>query len=155
MGKTAGWSSSPPGDWRLPRTRARTALRGVRGATTAEDDTADAIRRATQELLEELVRRNGLRPEELAAVFFTLTPDLTAFYPSQAARELGWRLVPLLDLGQAPGPRPVARCIRVLALWNTTRRPEEIRHVYLRGAAGLRPDLAAGEAGEAEPPWSS
>ncbi|MDI3297795.1 MAG: chorismate mutase [Bacillota bacterium] len=130
-------------------------MRGVRGATTAESDTATAIRQATQELLLELVRRNGLVPQELAAVFFTLTPDLSALYPSKAARELGWSLVPLLDLAQAPGPQHLERCIRVLALWNTSRRPDEIRHVYLRGAAGLRPDLAGDEAGEAEPPWSS
>ncbi|MDI3317958.1 MAG: chorismate mutase [Bacillota bacterium] len=129
--------------------------RGVRGATTAESDTPAAIREATQELLRELSRRNGFRPEELAALFFTLTPDLTALYPSKAARELGWIHVPLLDLAQAPGPGSPPLCIRALALWNTRKRPEEIRHVYLRGAAGLRPDLAGDGEGEAGSPWSS
>ena len=59
----------------------------------------------------------------------------------RAARELGWQYVPLLDAQEVPVPGSLPRCIRVLLLWNTERSQEEIRHVYLRGAGSLRPDL--------------
>lgn len=64
--------------------------RGIRGATTADANTAEAILSATRELLIELIRRNGIRQEDVASVIFTTTPDLTAEYPALAARQLGW-----------------------------------------------------------------
>ena len=115
--------------------------RGVRGATTAEADTAGAILSATRELLTQLIEANDLRPEEVASVIFTATPDLTAAFPAQAARELGWTDVALLDAKEILVPGSLARCIRVLIHWNTDRAPHEIRHVYLGAARTLRPDL--------------
>lgn len=119
--------------------------RGVRGATTAEQNKREAILAATRELLLAMVQANDIRPEDLAAVFFTCTPDLTAAFPAEAARSLGWTHVPLLDAQEIPVPGALPRCIRVLMLWNTDRPPEAIRHLYLRRAASLRPDLAGGE----------
>ena len=115
--------------------------RGIRGATTVKVDAADAIVAATRELLAGMVAANSVAVADLASAIFTVTPDLTAAFPARAARELGWQHVPLLDAQEVPVPGSLPRCIRVLLLWNTERSQEEIRHVYLRQAASLRPDL--------------
>jgi len=119
------------------------ACRGIRGATTVEANTAEAILAATGELLARMVEANGLAPEELASALFTVTPGLDAAFPAQAARQLGWGQVPLLDALEIPVPGSLPRCVRVLLHWNTGRSQAEVRHVYLRGAAGLRPDLGS------------
>ncbi|MDR7544912.1 MAG: chorismate mutase [Armatimonadota bacterium] len=116
-------------------------VRGIRGATTAETNSAEAILDATRELLVEMARANGVAPHEIAAAFFASTPDLTAAYPAEAARRLGWTAVPLLSFADVDVPGALGRCIRILLLWNTSRAQDEIVHVYLRGATGLRPDL--------------
>jgi chorismate mutase len=115
--------------------------RGIRGAITVEADSADAIVAATRELLASMVETNDVAVSDIASAIFTVTPDLTAAFPAQAARELGWRHVPLLDAQEVPVPGSLPRCVRVLILWNTERSQEEIRHMYLRDAASLRPDL--------------
>jgi len=114
--------------------------RGIRGATTAEKNTAEAILIATRELLELIVEANHLKVEDVASAIFTTTPDLTAAFPAQAARELGWRDMALLDAREIPVPGSLERCIRVLIHWNTEKRAAEIQHVYLKGAQVLRPD---------------
>lgn len=116
-------------------------MRGVRGATTVAEDTPRAIEAAVHELLAALVAENHLVPDDLAAVFFSVTEDLRSAFPASAARSFGWQGVPLLDVREAAGDDDLARCVRVLLLWNTRLTPDEIRHVYLRGAAALRPDL--------------
>ncbi len=115
--------------------------RGIRGATTVETNTGDAILAATRELLSQMAAANGLAAEDIASALFTTTHDLTAAFPAQAARELGWQQVPLLDAQEIPVPGSLPRCVRVLLHWNTDRPQSEVRHVYLRGAALLRPDL--------------
>src|SRR5690242_802803 len=112
--------------------------RGVRGAILVECNTADAILEATQTLLSELVEANGIAPEDVASVIFTTTPDLNAAFPARAARLLGWSEVALLGAVEIDHPEAPGRCIRVLLHWNTTRRPNEIRNLYLRGADILR-----------------
>jgi chorismate mutase len=134
----------------LWRTKARNKekimpCRGIRGATTAEANTAEAILAATAELLARMVEVNGLAPKDLASAFFTVTPDIDAVFPAQAARQLGWGQVPLLNAQEIPVPGSLPRCVRVLLHWNTGRSQAEVRHIYLRGAAGLRPDLAGGD----------
>ncbi|MGC8787226.1 MAG: chorismate mutase [Anaerolineae bacterium] len=117
------------------------ACRGVRGATTVENNSAAEILTATRELLTQMVTANAMDVEDIASVFFTVTPDLTAVFPAQAARELGWQHVALLDALEIPVPGSLPKCVRVLILWNTEKPQAAIRHVYLRGAAVLRPDL--------------
>jgi len=117
------------------------AVRGVRGATTVEDNDADRILAATTTLLLEMVTMNEIRAEDIGAVYFTATQDLDAAFPAKAARDLGWTQVPLLDAVQIPVPGSLPRCIRVLLLWNTERAQEEIIHVYQGAACSLRPDL--------------
>jgi len=121
---------------------ANTATRGIRGATTVAADEADLVRAAVAELLAEIRRANGARPEDLAALIFTVTEDLPLANPAAAAREEGWDDVPLLVTREHAGDAGVPRCLRVLALWNTPSPQRDVRHIYLRGAARLRPDLA-------------
>ena len=115
-----------------------TRIRGIRGATTSHDNTKEAILGATRELLEELVSANDIQVEDLAAAFFTTTEDLNAEFPAQAARQVGWKHVALLDGHEMKVPDAIAKCIRVLVLVNTDKAPEELNHVYLKGASNLR-----------------
>jgi chorismate mutase len=116
-------------------------IRGIRGATTCDANREEAILSATAELLQQMAEANGVESDEIAAIIFTATPDLTAAFPAEAARRLNWTLVPLMSATEMAVPRAVARCIRVLMIWNTTRSQEQVVHVYLRGATSLRPDL--------------
>lgn len=116
--------------------------RGIRGATVAEANSREAILAATRELLEAIIAANGVQPDDVASVFFTTSPDLTADYPALAARELGWLDTALLCNVDIAVPTGLARCIRVLIHWNTERRADEIRHCYLGEAERLRPDRA-------------
>lgn len=120
------------------------AVRGIRGATTAEADTEAAILGATKELLEAVRLANQVQPQDICGIWFTTTRDLSAEFPARAARRLGWTDVPMLcgHEMEVPGTnnRSVARCIRLLMLVNTDRPPAAIRFVYLRGAAHLRSD---------------
>jgi chorismate mutase len=118
------------------------ATRGIRGATTVERNDREDILAATRELLEVLVRLNGLRPDDVASVWFTVTPDLDAEFPAFAAREIGWTEVPLLCGQEIPVPGAIAGCIRVLIDWNTAKTQREIRHAFLRRAKELRPAWA-------------
>ncbi len=114
-------------------------MRGIRGAICAEANTKQAIHRATQNLLEELVRRNGLRLDDVLAALFTMTPDLDADFPAYAARNLGWTSVPMLGAQESDVTGAPQRAIRVLVL---AQGDSPTRHVYLGEAAAMRPDLA-------------
>ncbi len=123
--------------------------RGIRGATTVDENTAEAILNATRELLEAMVRANDLCPEQIAAAIFTTTTDLNAEFPAVAARQLGWTDVALLCSHEIDVPGSLRKCIRVLLLVNTDRSQREVVHVYLRGAKVLRTDrlYSGGEPG--------
>jgi chorismate mutase len=118
-----------------------TACRGVRGAITVGDADPAEVGEATRELLAALAAANDLLPEEVGAAIFTVTEDLAGANPAAAARDDGWSEVPLLVVREHGGDVGVPRCIRVLLLWNTPRAQSEVRHVYLREARALRPDL--------------
>lgn len=126
----------------MDESAAGTACRGIRGATTVDVDETGGVLSATVELLDALVEANGCRLDDLAAVVFTVTEDLQGSNPAAAARGHGWASVPLLVLREHGGDSAVERCLRILVLWNTSRAQADIRHVYLRGARALRPDLA-------------
>lgn len=114
--------------------------RGVRGATTADDNSSEAILQATREMLALLIRRNGIEPEDVASAIFTITHDLDAEFPALAARQLGWLDVALLCGYEVSVPGSLQRCVRVLVLWNTEKSAHDVVHVYVKGAANLRPD---------------
>ncbi|NPV26310.1 MAG: chorismate mutase [Firmicutes bacterium] len=115
--------------------------RGIRGAITVEENTDHCIKSATRELLVNLVEENQITPEDIVSIIFTVTKDLNAAFPAAAARDLGWRHVPLLCCTEIDVPGAMARCVRVLLHVNTTRTQEEIKHVYLKDAVRLRQDL--------------
>ena len=117
------------------------SVRGIRGATTAAANSEEAILAATDRLLREMVAANRVLPEDLASVFFTTTPDLHAEFPAAAARALGWRKVPLLCGTEIDVPGRLQSCIRVLMLVNTDLTQADVKHIYIEGAEGLRPDL--------------
>jgi chorismate mutase len=118
-------------------------LRAIRGATTVATNSRQEILSASRELLSEIAQTNRLAVADIVSAFFTLTPDLDAAFPARAARDLGWTSTALLD-AQAPRvANDLPRCIRVLIHCETSRAAHELRHVYLRDAAQLRPDWAA------------
>jgi chorismate mutase len=115
--------------------------RGVRGATTADANTRDDILAATRQLLALMIRVNGIQPDQVASAVFSLTRDLDAEFPALAARQLGWLDVPLLCTYEVDVPGSLRRCVRVLIHWNTDKPQNEIRHVYVKDAERLRPDI--------------
>ncbi len=117
-------------------------VRGIRGATTAATNSREAILEATSELLECLVRANGVRREDVASILFSTTPDLNAEFPAVAARTAGWTDVALLCTHEMSVPGSLPQCVRILIHVNTERAAGELEHIYLRGAQVLRPDLA-------------
>ncbi|MFH1268240.1 MAG: chorismate mutase [Planctomycetota bacterium] len=116
--------------------------RGVRGATTADANTSEAILEATRQLLALMIRQNGIEDEDVASAIFTTTPDLNAEFPALAARQLGWLHVALMCHHELQVPGSLRRCIRVLLHWNTKTPAEKIVHVYIKDAVTLRPDLS-------------
>ncbi len=116
-------------------------VRGIRGAITVNSNTKEEIIAITKELLIALQRENNFKIEEMVSVFFSATSDLNAVFPAQAARELGWNRVPLLDMQEIEVAGSLPKCIRVLIQINCQKSQTEIKHCYLRGAEILRKDL--------------
>ncbi|MDP6445584.1 MAG: chorismate mutase, partial [Pirellulaceae bacterium] len=116
--------------------------RGVRGATTVKDNDRDQILAATRQLLALMIRLNDIHPEDVASAIFSATRDIDAEFPALAARQLGWRDVPLLCTYEINVSGSLQRCIRILVHWNTERPQGEIQHVYVNEAVRLRPDLS-------------
>lgn len=121
--------------------------RGVRGATTVEEDSRGEILRATHELLTQMIQANDIRPEDVASIIFTTTPDLSADYPALAARLPGWEDVALLCTHEMAVPHGLKRCIRILLHWNTEKSLSEMRHIYIKRAVVLRPDRVVPKSG--------
>jgi len=119
-------------------------LRALRGATTVEQNTAEAILEATDELMRTLIERNELDADEMVSCIFTCTGDLDAEFPAVAARNLGMSTVPLLCAREIEVPGSLERVIRVL-LHCYADPQREARHVYLREATKLRADLEAAQ----------
>lgn len=121
-------------------------VRGIRGATTVTADEPELILAATRELVSEMLAQNGITDfGVISSAFFTTTPDLTSTFPAEGARELGMTTVPLLCFQEIPVPDRLPRCVRVMILVHTSKAQGEVRHVYLREAKSLRPDLASAQ----------
>ncbi len=121
-------------------------VRGIRGATSVEEDRPDLILEATKELLHEILRLNSIDSfEEIVSAIFTTTTDLCSTFPAEAARSIGMGKVPLLCASEIAVPNSLPRCIRILLHVNTEARQAEIVHVYLRDAKRLRPDMTSAQ----------
>jgi chorismate mutase len=121
---------------RVPR------LRGVRGATTVAADSPGLIDEAVTELLHEIMTLNRLGPEDIVSAIFSATSDLRSRPPAAVARTLGWTDVPMLCMAEMDVEVPLSRCVRVL-LHVSVDDGRTMRHVYLRDARSLRPDLVS------------
>ena len=115
-----------------------TGVRGIRGATTADTNSKEAILEATKELLGRLVEANEIEVNDVAAAYFTATDDLNAEFPALAARQMGWTRTALMCAREMNVADGAGQCIRVLLLVNTDKTPDEIEFVYLKGASSLR-----------------
>lgn len=116
-------------------------VRGIRGAITADSNTEEEIIKRTKELLTTLKKENDFKIEDITSIFFSVTADLNTAFPAQAARELGWNMVPLFDMQEIDVQESLTRCIRILIQINCSKSQGEIKHCYLRGAKILREDL--------------
>lgn len=118
-------------------------MRGVRGATTVENDRKEEIWSAAAELVSAILDANGIASEDIGAAIFSATEDLVSAFPSAGvrARVPGFDAVPLFDARQLAIEGSLPRCLRVLLLVDTEKRQQEIKHIYLREARKLRPDL--------------
>jgi chorismate mutase len=113
--------------------------RGIRGAIIVSANNKERILAAAKKLLTEMTKANKIEIKDIAAIFFTTTPDLNAEFPAAATRELGWPSHLALICGHEMSvPNALSRCLRVLMLVNTEKGPEEIRHVYLGEAQKLK-----------------
>jgi chorismate mutase len=118
------------------------AVRGIRGAVNIASNTKDEILTRSKELLEAILSANKVKPADIAAAIFTLSPDLNADFPAYAARQLGWTDVPLMCARELDVPGAMEKVIRVLLLVNSKTPPSKIKHQYLGDTPRLRPDLA-------------
>jgi len=116
-------------------------VRGLRGATTVDADTVEQVTQRSQELMREIMARNGLTEDDIVSAVFTTTADVTSVFPATAIREIGFGAVQLLCAAEIPVPGAMPLCIRVLLHVHTARSRDEMHHVYLHGAQGLRDDL--------------
>jgi chorismate mutase len=116
-------------------------VRGIRGATTVDSNTREAILDATRELLAEIIRVNGIEAKDVASAYFTTTTDLNAEFPA----DFGWTNIALMCGHEMDVPGSLRMCLRIMLIVNTERSQDEVCHVYQRGAAVLRPDLPGSE----------
>jgi chorismate mutase len=116
-------------------------LRAVRGATTVDEDTPEAITGRVVTLLTRIMERNELAEDDIVSILFTATEDIVSIFPAAAARTMGLGAVPLICARELAIVGSVPRCVRVMLHVSTERPRDEIHHVYLEGAQGLRDDL--------------
>lgn len=117
-------------------------IRGVRGAITVNENDELEIISATERLLKEAIVSNNIAPDLVASIFISATDDVDAAFPARALRNLaGWTYVPVMCMQELSVPGSLQKCIRVMIHFNTEKTQEEVKHIYLEGAYGLRPDL--------------
>jgi chorismate mutase len=117
-------------------------IRGVRGAITVRNDTEAEVVSQTEKLLRQMIQENQIAAEDVASIFISVTDDITSAFPAKAVRNInGWKYVPVMCMSEIPVQSSLKKCIRVMMHVNTTKRQEEISHIYLDGAEVLRPDL--------------
>ena len=116
-------------------------LRGMRGAIQVERNESEDILNGAAILMKRMIDANQIQPDDVASVFFTVTPDLNAAFPAAVRKELGWNTVPFLCSQEIPVPDSLRRVLRVLILCETKLSAAEIKHQYLGAASRLRPDL--------------
>jgi len=115
--------------------------RAIRGAITVENNTREDILEGTALLLKEVIGKNYIDYDDIISIIFTTTSDLNAVFPAVAAREIGLTQVSLMCMHEIPVPGSLSKCVRILLHFNSDKKNSELNHVYLKGAAVLRPDI--------------
>ncbi|MDH3681074.1 MAG: chorismate mutase [Acidimicrobiia bacterium] len=118
------------------------AVRALRGAITVDADDPTEIRQRTIDMLQALFDRNRLEIDDVISILFTTTTDLRSLPPAAAARAFGLIDVPLLCAQEMETDGSLKHCIRLMLHVETDQGRDELRHVFLRGATTLRPELA-------------
>lgn len=117
-------------------------IRGIRGAITVEEDKESVIISATENVIREMIEENKIEPSNVASVFISVTNDIKSVFPARALRSIeGWKYVPVMCMKEIEVTSSLPMCIRVMMHVNTEMDQEKIQHVYMEGAAVLRPDL--------------
>ncbi|MCR5262113.1 MAG: chorismate mutase [Candidatus Gastranaerophilales bacterium] len=117
-------------------------IRAIRGAITIENDTAEEVKNATVELIDEIIKRNNLKTEDFAFAQFSITKDIKSATPAKFARlNAGWHNVPMMCYNEFEFDGSLEKCIRILIVTNSEKEQTEMKHVYLKNAEKLRPDL--------------
>jgi len=117
------------------------SVRALRGATTVDADEVSQVNERIQELLLAIMERNQLVEDDIISIIFSATPDIISTFPATGARDIGFGAVPLLCVGELHVKGATPHCLRVLLHVNTPLGRDELRHIYLHGAQGLRDDL--------------
>jgi chorismate mutase len=117
------------------------SVRAIRGATTVIENSRESILKDTKELLLAMQEANNINTKDIICIFFSMTSDLNAAFPAEAARQLGWCEVPLFDMQEIPVPGSLSKCIRIMIQINCQKSQSEVKHCYLKGALVLRKDL--------------
>lgn len=116
-------------------------MRAIRGAITVKRNTEEEILEASKELLRKIIELNKIKKEEIVSILFTATDDLDSVYPAVSARDMGLDRIPLLCFQEMKVKDSLRMCIRIMFYIDRDSSLEEIKHVYLKEAASLRPDL--------------
>jgi chorismate mutase len=116
-------------------------VRAARGAIVVPNDVEGSVHEATRRLLGALLERNGVANEDLISIMFTATEDITSAFPAEAARRMGLGGVPLLCAREISVVGAMSSVVRILMHFHSERSLDQVVHVYLDGAEGLRDDL--------------
>ena len=116
-------------------------VRAFRGAITVNSNDAEEILSATGILFDEIMKENSLDKKDFVCIFFSLTTDLDKVFPARAVREKGVTNVPLMCMAEIPVEGALEKCVRILILSNSDMELDDIKHIYMRDAVKLRPDL--------------
>lgn len=113
----------------------------IRGATTVELDTKEEVLKETEIMLKEIIEKNQLDIKDIISIIFTATKDISSVYPAVAARNLGLTKASLMCVQEMYVEGSLEKCIRVSVSAESKKSQVDVKHVYLKGAESLRPDL--------------
>ncbi len=113
----------------------------IRGAITVDKNNIDNIAESTKELILKMEKANKIKREKVISIIFSVTKDLDADYPAKTARELGYTHSGLMCFNEMEVINSLSKCIRIMILYDGETCQSNVKHIYLKGAKILRPDL--------------
>ena len=118
-------------------------ITAIRGAITVDENTNEAIKEATMELFKAVVDANNLKADDIVFINFSATKDINKVYPAKFIRtELGITNIPMMCYQEMDVEGSLPMCLRLLIVTNTINSNFKTKHVYLKGAKVLRPDIS-------------